>query len=120
MEPRDDGTMRQYSSGATRSSGKGKPSYCSYTSVLATRRYGQYMLEHETQADGEKRPPDNWKSGLEIKDTKESMGRHWEHVKTILDGHTAIDDHGKEVDIEDALCAMMFNVTSMLHEVLKK
>ena len=61
------------------------------------------------------RDASNWKKGIPKESYIESLGRHWLDVRDLWDG---IDVDG--VDIEDALCAMRFNVNGLLHEILKE
>ena len=112
MEPRDDSTvMRQFESGATRDTAEGKPEYCGYLSPLVVKRFGEYMLKHQTQADGETRDADNWRKGIPISAYKQSLFRHWMDVWSRLEGY------GDDVDMEDSLCALLFNVQGILHEI---
>jgi len=48
----------------------------------------------------------------------DSLGRHFVDVWLLHNGYPAEDNHGP-VDIESALCAIMFNSMGMLHEILK-
>ena len=106
--------MRHFSGGATRDDGENKPEFDACLSPIVLRRFGTFMLKHNTQADGKKRRMDNWKSGIPRKVYLESMFRHfvdvWEHTTEMKDLENDF--------LEDALCAMLFNVQGLLREVL--
>jgi hypothetical protein len=106
--------MRNFESGATRDSVEGKPQYEGYLSPLVLREFGLYMLEHQTQADGEVRPADNWQRGIPIDAYMDSMWRHfmdlWLHHRGY--GHLATDT------LSNALMAILFNVQGYALEIL--
>lgn len=106
--------MRRFATGATRDTAENKPDYAGYTCPLVTKRYGEYMLRHQKQADGKWRNSDNWKNGMPRKVLFSSMRRHIEDVHLELDGHKSREG------IEDALCAIIFNAQGLLREVLLK
>ena len=105
--------MREYDTGATRSELGGKLQYEGYLSPAVLQRFAQYMKDHQTQEDGKPRKADNWQSGIPIDDYMDSMLRHvmdtWLHHR----GHYG---YMTEADIEDVLCALMFNVMGYLYE----
>lgn len=106
--------VRTFETGATRASLEGKPQYEGYLSPLVIRRYGEFMLRHQVQADGTIREADNWQKGIPLASYMDSMWRHFLSVWLIHRGW------GDDLDetLEDSLCALMFNVMGMLHEVL--
>ncbi len=113
--------MRSFSGGATRSSQEGKPEFAGFLSPIVLRRFGEYMVKHQKQEDGTLRASDNWKSGFPRRVYIESLFRHfvdvWEEVTQDLikanEGGTC--DRAK---LEEALCAMFFNVQGLLREVI--
>jgi len=107
--------MREFPTGATRSSDAGKPSYLKYISHPVWVRYGEYMLEHETQADGKIREAGNWQKGMPPREALESLARHMTDTWGHLDGTQELFAE----EYEDALCAIIFNAVVMLHEQLK-
>lgn len=104
--------MREFDTGATRGSLEGKPSYMGFMSPLVVERFGQYMLEHQLQAGGTCRAPDNWKKGIPLDAYLDSMLRHVVSLWLTHEGHADWDK------VEDTLCALFFNVQGYLHEVL--
>lgn len=105
--------IRSFKTGATRSSEVGKPDYEGYLSPLVLRRYGQFMLKHQVQADGQPRASDNWQKGMSAESFVKSAWRHfmawWLHHR----GWEA------DEDVEEAICALIFNASGYLHERLK-
>ena len=105
--------MREFESGATRDTDKGKPDYEGFLSPRVLVRYGEYMSKHRTQADGKLRDSDNWQKGIPIAQYMKSKWRHfmdtwiWHRTKPV------------GADVEDSLCAELFNTMGMLDEVLK-
>ena len=110
--------MRKFESGATRDTVAGKLSYVKGLSPAVLKRYLQYLSLHRKQPDGSMREFDNWKKGIEKDVYLDSLGRHFVDVWLLHNGYPAEDNHGP-VDIESALCAIMFNSMGMLHEILK-
>ena len=109
--------MRVFETGATRDTDEGKAHYSGYLSSLALKCFGRYMLKHETQADGKKRAPGNWKNGIPEGVYYDALLRHViEDLIAVNDGLPAREPN---TTIEDALCAVIFNAQGMLHERLK-
>ncbi len=103
--------MRTFLSGATRDTDADKPDYEGFLSPLVIERFGQYMTLHRTQADGTVRQSDNWQRGIPPDAYLKSAWRHFLDVWKAHRGYPAPDP-------EDALCALLFNVQGMLHELL--
>jgi hypothetical protein len=106
--------MRQFDSGATRDTDAGKPDYEGFLSPLVIERFGKYMDKHRHQADGKVRDSDNWQKGIPQDAYMKSAFRHfvdwWKEHRRI----------NTKDGIEEALCALMFNVMGYLHEYLKE
>ena len=112
--------MRTFESGATRHVDDKKIDYEGFLSPWAIRRYGEYMLGHCVQADGTLRDSDNWQLGIPLDQYMKSLLRHTLDAWSIRRGLQALDakdDH--EVDVEEALCGVIFNAMGFLHEHLK-
>ena len=110
--------MRKFKTGATRDEVEGKLSYVKGLSPIVLKRYLQYLDAHRTQADGQKRDFDNWKLGIDQETYLDGLGRHFWDVWLLCSGYPTEDNHGP-VELEGALCAVMFNSMGMLHEILK-
>lgn len=107
--------IRTFSTGATRDSDDGKPSYVSYLSPLVLKSFGEYMLAHEIQSNGERREPGNWKKGMPKQAYVESMFRH------VMDLWLTHDGYGREArePMIEALNAIIFNASGYLHTLLE-
>lgn len=108
--------MREFSTGATRDTAEDKPDYRGFLSPEVLRRFGQYMLKHQVQADGTIRPSDNWKRGIPQKEYLSSLLRHvigvWDEMED-----TGVLSIGEEA-LQDHLCAIFFNTQGLLRERL--
>ena len=105
-------TARRFPTGATRSDDSAKPNYIGYLSPLVIERFGRYMLEHQY---GGQRSSDNWKKGIPRQAYLESMARHFIDL-WLLHAHR---EKMMAYNIEDTLCALLFNTQGYLHELLK-
>ena len=118
----DSGVLRTFPSGATRDTATNKPQYAGYLSPAAIRRFGQYMLKHQVQSDGSMRASNNWKKGIPKEVLLDSALRHlldvWGYYEEgrPIEQQTARDPK----DIEEALCALTFNVNALLFEELQR
>jgi hypothetical protein len=108
--------MRNFDSGATRDSDEGKYDYEGFLSPLVIERYGEYMHQNRVQADGKLRDSDNWQKGIPMEAYMKSGWRHFMDW-WINHRHPEVINYDK---LEEALCALMFNVMGYLHELLKK
>jgi hypothetical protein len=111
--------MRVFEGGATRHKSDHKYDYEGFISPLVVREYGRYMHSHRQQADGSLRDSDNWTNGMPKREYVKSLFRHFHDVWMITRGFVAKDFDGKRVCIKDALCAIIFNASGYLHEILK-
>ena len=86
--------------------------YEGFLSPLVLRRYAEYMDSHRTQSDGELRDSDNWQLGIPRDTYMKSM---WRHFVALWSGHRGCP---ADEDLETALCAIVFNASGYLHELL--
>ncbi len=107
--------MRKFDSGATRDIVEGKFDFEGFLSPLVLNRYAEFMNKHRTQADGNLRDSDNWQKGIPI-DTYMKSG--FRHFFDWWANHRHADAVVKE-DVEESLCALLFNAMGYLHEYLK-
>ena len=117
--PDDGPPIRTYESGATRDTAQGKLDYIKALSPIVLRRYVQYLNKHRSQPDGSYRDFDNWKKGMPQETYRSSQGRHFFDDWLLSEGYSTEDNHGPVTDIEDVLCAELFNIQGRLHEILK-
>lgn len=111
--------IRQFDSGATRDTNIGKLDYEGFLSPIVLQRYAQYLHKHRTQSDGQLRNADNWQKGIPIVEYMKSKARHFINTWLIHRG-TKLYDRGNLIDLEDSLCAELFNTMGYLFELLKK
>lgn len=109
--------IRKFESGATRDTAEGKLDYVKALCPLVLKRYVQYLDKHRKMPDGSMRDFDNWKQGIDEAVYHSSSGRHFFDTWLLTEGFTAEDNHGP-VELEDALCAQLFNIMGRLHEIL--
>lgn len=105
--------MRTFSTGATRDSDDSKPDYDGFLSPLVIERFGEYMHRHRRQADGSMRDSDNWQKGIPLAAYRKSAFRHF------IEFWKAARADGTGQAVEEALCALLFNVQGYLHEAIK-
>ena len=113
----DNGTLRTFSTGATRDTAEGKTEPWGFTSALAEKAYCEYMNKHRMQTDGELRDSDNWKKGIPLDAFYHSLGRHVLDLRLIWEGY---ENEARTGNLAEVLCAIKFNVDGMLHELVRK
>ena len=106
--------MRKFNSGATRDSDEEKYDYEAFLSPLVLERYAAYMHRHRLQEDGELRSGDNWQKGIPKEAYVKSGWRHF------FDWWKQYRGYQSKEDIEDSICALIFNASGFLHETLKE
>jgi hypothetical protein len=77
-------------------------------------RFGEYMNKHRKMEDGSLRDSDNWQKGIGL---DVYMKSSWRHFFDIWKEHRGIPS--KE-GLQDACCALLFNIMGYLHETLKE
>jgi len=112
-------TVRTFETGATRDQDTTKYDYEGFLSPLVLERYAAYMHKNRVQRDGTVRDSDNWQKGIPFDAYMKSGWRHfmewWRLHRGPAPNH---GDHYSDL-LEDALCAILFNVSGYLHEYLK-
>lgn len=114
MSKLDDGTMASFQTGATRTSERGKLDYEGFLSPIALERYAQYMHKHRSTPDGGFRDSDNWQLGIPLEAYMKSGWRHFH------DWHLQHRGWPGKDTLEESLCALIFNATGYLHEIVRK
>jgi len=105
--------MREFASGAIRDDDKEKLDFEGCLSPLALEAFAQYMLDNTIQKDGNERTSDNWQKGFSKECYMKSMWRHFFMAWKIHRGWV-------KGCMVTTLCALLFNVQGMLHEILKE
>lgn len=109
--------IREFVTGASRDSDEGKLDYEGFISPLVEKRYAEYMHKNRIMSDGSLRSSDNWQRGLPVEQTMKSLCRHFQDLRLIHDGFS---EQAVDPDIQSVLCAIRFNVDSILFEYLKE
>lgn len=119
LEILEEEAMREFKTGATRDAEQGKLDYEGFLSPIALRRFAEYMNKNRQMQDGSVRDSDNWQRGIPLDVYVKSCWRHFHDWWTLHRGYEATDLNGNQMDLEESLCAVLFNVQGYLHELLK-
>jgi len=114
------GKIRKFETGATRDTAEGKPDLEGYYSPDVVARFCRYMLKNQKQSDGTLRTSDNWQKGIPKAQYMKSLSRHFLAVWLLHRGFPCVDVNQQPVDIEEALCGILFNAQGYLFELLKE
>lgn len=105
--------VRKFETGATRSPEEWKYDYEGFLSPRVLERYAAYMHKHRIQTDGSLRASDNWQKGIPRDSYMKSL---WRHFIDVWKNHRRL--YTPE-SVEENLCAVIFNASGYLHEILK-
>ena len=111
--------VRVWDSGGKRDTDVNKLDYEGFFSPLVLKRFAKYMNKNRKMADGSIRESDNWQKGFgnleEHSETcMKSLMRHFMDVWGI---HR--EDESIGVDLDEALCGVMFNAMAWLFKLLE-
>lgn len=110
--------VRAFDGGATRSPDTGRYDPEGFLSPIVIERFCEHMQANRIQTDGVLRDSDNWQRGLPLSVYMKGMWRHFLHLWTRHRGYKVMDPAAGK-DIEEDLCALIFNAHGMLFEILK-
>lgn len=110
--------MREFETGATRSSDDRRIDPEGFMSPIVLERFSEYMNKHRLQADGTLRDSDNWQKGIPLDTYMKGMWRHFLHLWTRHRGFN-VSDPLAGANIEEDLCALLFNVQGYLFEKVR-
>ena len=110
----DTGVIRKFSTGATRDTSMDKYDYEGFLSPVVLKRFAEYMHKHRKQSDGSLRDSDNWQKGIPQDAYMKSGYRHF------MDWWFEHRGYKSQDGLEEALCALLFNIQGYLYEHLKK
>jgi hypothetical protein len=108
--------VRHFSGTATRDDDTGKLDYEGFLHPVVLQRYAEYMDRHRNTAEG-RREADNWQDGMPIRAYMSSL---WRHFMDLWLHHRGRGDKAVQPDLEEVLCAVLFNVMGYLYQVLVK
>ena len=115
--------MRKFTTGATRDNDTDKLDYEGFLSPLVLERYAQFMHEHRWQVDGKIRASGNWQRGIPQEAYVKSLLRHvivlWKLWRNLTVKSEQFGRVWRPPSIEDACCAIMFNIMGLLFERLR-
>lgn len=111
--------MRRFDTGATRSDDSTRDDPEGYLSPLVIDRFCAYMTKHRIQQDGTVRASDNWQGGMPLTTYMKGLWRHVLHLWTRHRGWP-VRDAQAAADMEEDLCAIIFNAQGYLHELIKR
>jgi hypothetical protein len=95
--------------------------YEAFFSPAVLRRRAEYMHKHRVQPDGSLRDGDNWQKGMPLDVCMKSGFRHFVEWWTLHRLEMSYDSNPAGMDeLEEALCAVMFNAEVYLHEILRR
>jgi len=77
------------------------------------------MQKHRKQADGTLRESDNWQKGMPLATYMKGLWRHFLHFWQRHRGWP-VNDPKAAADIQEDLCAILFNSMGYLHALLAK
>ena len=118
MTKQDESTVRKFDTGATRSADAGRPDPEGFMSPIVIERFCDYMNKNRVQPDGSVRSSDNWQKGIPLDSYIKGLWRHFMHCWTRHRGY-AVQDLQASANIEEDLCAIIFNASGYLFELLK-
>ena len=107
-------SRRQFETGATRDGNKYKPNYIGFLDPHVLQAFGAYMLKHQCLDTPDERPSDNWKQGIPQQAYIESLARHFLELWLLHE-----DPEADVVELEETLCAIMFNTMGYLREHIR-
>lgn len=113
-EMKDTGDLRTFETGATRDTAANKLDFEAILSPAVLLRYVQYMDKHKEQSDGSMREGDNWQKGIPKDQYIKSLCRHMMDLRLL---HRGVEG-GVCDDVEEILCALIFNSMGYLFEHL--
>ena len=118
--------MRKFPTGATRDTDDTKLDFDGFLSHAVLTRYAQYLDKHRVQSDGNVRDSDNWQKGIPRTVYMKSAWRHFMewwglHRNPVAYGvNEPCASARQSKDLEEAICAVIFNAMGYLHEHLKE
>ena len=115
----DSACVRQFDSGATRSNEDRRIDPEGFLSPQVLVRYAEYMNKHRVQPNGEIRESDNWQKGIPVDSYMKSAWRHFLHL-WLRHRNCVVEDACACDNIEEDLCALMFNIQGYLFEILNQ
>lgn len=107
-------SVRKFETGALRDTDEDKLDYEGFLCPFVLERFAEYMHQNRKTAVG-LRDSDNWQKGIPLDAYMKSL---WRHMHEVWKLHRVgpVDER----QLEEALCAVLFNAQGYLHELLKQ
>lgn len=109
------GSVREFSTGATRDTDQNKFDYEGFFHPLVIERIAQYMHKHRFQSDGKVRDSDNWQKLFGEGHYNVCMKSGFRHFMDWWKQHRGYK--GQDT-LQDSLCALIFNAEAYLYKLL--
>lgn len=91
--------MRKFETGAIRSPATGKVEYYGFRHPRVELSFGQYMEQHQTMENGEKRTSKNWWGGWDTEVSLQSLVRHTEDLQALQAGYKVYKERGENGEV---------------------
>lgn len=113
--------VREFPSGATRSSSENKPDYEGFLHPEVLRMFADYMHKHRFLPNGTVRESDNWQKGIPTEELMKSLLRHvidlWRmHRK----GVHVIRDEEETKRYPEQLASILFNTQALMLNYIRE
>lgn len=112
----DNGTIREFGTGATRNTAEEKPDYEGYLNPLVIEAFGKYMLKHQKQTDGSMRGSDNWQNLFGEKHFDVCIKSLWRHFLDLWREHRG---YKSREGLDNALNGILFNTMAYYYKILR-
>jgi len=113
----DDGVVRTFGTGASRTSEAGKMDPEGFNHPLVEKRYYEYMDKHRHMPDGSLRGSDNWWNLFGENHYDVCIKSLFRHVMDLWLHHRGFGDVARDIEAE-AICAIIFNAKAYLLKLL--
>ena len=108
--------MRVFDTGATRDLDTTKLDYEGFMTPIVLKAYAEYLNKHRVQRDGKLRESDNWQKMFGDKHFDVCMKSTFRHFMDMWLYHRGFE---ASESIDDALAAIIFNVSAYWFKILK-
>lgn len=113
---------RVFATGATRDANSNKLAFEGFIDPIVLRRFAEFMHSKRTAnvpAGQTLRDPDNWQKGIPNDAYADSGVRHAMEWWSQHRGYEVRDEKGTVMDLEEVLCALLFNDMGYLRNLLR-
>lgn len=119
MTTKDDGTLRDFGTGATRDTAEGKLLYNKFLSPVVLTQFAKFMNMNRLQSNGKLRDGDNWQKGMPPEVYEGSLARHYHEFWTMVESREGMNRTGN-IEMIAAAMGQLFNIMGWTLEWLKE